>query len=163
MSEFLSRLGGASIGNDPHNPIQTIAQELLSGGEGAAGVRALGDRLSGSGLDPQLMSWIGSGENQPADPQAVEQAVGPDRIEALAGRTGLSRDVVLQIVVALLPLIIDHFSPKGRLPQNDEELPQGGLGGVLGGILGRLNNGNGAGAGGLGSILGNVLGKALRN
>jgi uncharacterized protein YidB (DUF937 family) len=96
-------LGGASAGS------------VLSGG-----LRDIVERFTQSGHASAADSWVKTGPNQPLQPQQIEQAIGPEVLDTLAQRTGLSRDELLSRLTRDLPAAVDKFTPDGRLPTEDE-------------------------------------------
>ena len=46
--------------------------------------------------------------------------VGADQIESLSAQSGLSREELLSGLSQYLPQVIDHLTPDGRLPTEDE-------------------------------------------
>ena len=96
-------LGGASAGS------------VFSGG-----LRDLVERFRQSGQAQAADSWVKTGPNQPIQPGQLEQAIGPDVLNTLAERTGLSREELLSRLARDLPAAVDKFTPDGRLPTEDE-------------------------------------------
>jgi len=137
-SAFSSLTGG---GADPSKLISAVTELFQSKG----GVDGLVSTLRAGGLGGAVDSWLSTGSNQPADPQQLGAALGPDTTQQLAAKTGLSVEALLPMLAAFLPMIIDHLTPGGQLP------PGGGVGSIndLGGLLGGL-----MGGGGLGGLLG---------
>ena len=71
-------LGGASAGS------------VLSGG-----LRDLVERFTQNGHGQAADSWVKPGPNQQLAPNQLEQAIGPDVLNTLSERTGLSREELL--------------------------------------------------------------------
>ncbi len=139
LSNLMSSLGGANV-----DPTQlTGAVEDLFASKG--GVDGLVNTLKSGGLENEVNSWISTGSNQPADPQKVGSALGPDTINDLAAKVGITPQMLLPLLASLLPMIIDHLTPGGNLPTGGGTGGMGDLGGIIGGVLGQ---------GGLGGILG---------
>jgi len=92
-------LGGAGIG------------EVLSGG-----LRELMDAFKQQGHGEVADSWVASGPNKQIAPPQLEQAIGPDVLEALAQKTGLSREEILSRLSKNLPEAVDKYTPQGRIP-----------------------------------------------
>jgi len=96
-------LGGASAGS------------VLSGGLGD-----LIERFKQNGHGQAADSWVKTGPNQEIQPDQLEQAIGPDVLNTLSQHTGLSREELLSRLTRELPSAVDKFTPKGRLPTEDE-------------------------------------------
>src|SRR5215470_8236844 len=101
-----SLLGGAGAGG---------AGGLLTGGLG----RLLQD-FQNTGQGGAMQSWIGTGPNQPISPDDLESAVGNDTLDALAKRTGMNRDDLVEQMSQTLPGLVDKLTPNGRLPTQEE-------------------------------------------
>jgi uncharacterized protein YidB (DUF937 family) len=72
-------------------------------------------RFQHGGFAEIIQSWIGTGANQPIDPQQVRQVLGPDKIIELSRQTGLPHETLLSELARLLPTIVDRLTPQGRL------------------------------------------------
>ena len=92
-------LGGASIG------------EVVSGG-----LRELMDAFKQQGHGEAADSWVASGPNKQIAPPQLEQAIGPDVLQALSQQTGLSREEILSRLSKNLPEAVDKYTPQGRIP-----------------------------------------------
>ncbi|KRR14501.1 hypothetical protein CQ12_33215 [Bradyrhizobium jicamae] len=97
---------------------------LLAGG--AAGTilsGGLGDlmkQLQQNGLGDQADSWVSNGPNKEVAPGDLANALGADQIESLASQSGLSRNDLLQGLSQFLPDVVNHLTPDGRLPDENE-------------------------------------------
>ena len=89
-------------------------------GASAGGILGgLGDligRLSAGGAAQQVNSWVGPGANEPIQPGQLGGALGSDAVSQLAARTGLSQHELLKQLAAVLPQVINHLTPNGRVP-----------------------------------------------
>jgi uncharacterized protein YidB (DUF937 family) len=65
-------------------------------------------------------SWVGSGQNRPITPDKLAAALGEDAIRDLREQTGMERDELLATLSEHLPRVIDHLTPQGRLPTEQE-------------------------------------------
>jgi uncharacterized protein YidB (DUF937 family) len=108
MSDMLKGgLGGLLAGG--------AAGTILSGG--------LGDLLKQfqqNGLGDQADSWVSNGPNKQVSPGDLANALGADQIESLASQSGLSRNDLLQGLSQFLPDVVNHLTPDGRLPNENE-------------------------------------------
>jgi uncharacterized protein YidB (DUF937 family) len=55
-------------------------------------------------------------QNQPASPNQVGSALGPNIIKTLAQQSGLSEDELTKQLSQVLPGVVDKLTPNGRLP-----------------------------------------------
>ena len=107
LSGVLGKLGGLLGG--------ASAGSVLSGGLGD-----LVDRFKQNGQGQAADSWVKTGPNQALGSDQLEQAIGPDALKTLSQQTGLSREELLARLTRDLPAAVDHFTPDGRLPTEDE-------------------------------------------
>lgn len=97
----------------------------LLGGAGAGsvlsgGLRDLVDRFKQNGHGPAADSWVSTGPNQQLRTDQLEQAIGPEALNALLKQTGLSREELLTRLTRELPTAVDKLTPAGRLPTEEE-------------------------------------------
>ena len=97
----------------------------LLAGAGAGGVLSggLGDLLNqfkNAGHGDTADSWVGNGPNKPVSPSVLEGALGGDRIQDLLRQTGLNKDDLLQGLSKYLPDAVNHLTPNGRVPTEQE-------------------------------------------
>jgi len=100
-------LGGAAAGG--------AAGRVLSGGLGD-----LMKQLQQGGLGDAANSWVSDGPNKSVSAGDLSKALGADQINMLANQTGMSRDDLLQNLAKHLPDVINHLTPDGRLPNEQE-------------------------------------------
>jgi uncharacterized protein YidB (DUF937 family) len=60
------------------------------------------------------------GMNKNISSGQMSDALGPDVVDQLSRRTGLSRDQVISELAKTLPNVIDRLTPEGRLPTQRE-------------------------------------------
>ena len=140
VSSLLAGLTGEG-GADPAKLVTGVQEVFASQG----GVDGLLAKLRAGGLGGVVDSWVSTGSNEPVEPAQLGAALGPDTVNQLSAKTGISIQSLLPMLAALLPMIIDHLTPDGTAPKPGEPANQPDLGGLLGGLLG---------GGGLGGVLG---------
>ncbi|WP_029351705.1 YidB family protein [Bosea sp. 117] len=86
-----------------------------TGGSLQDGLSELVDRFRQNGHGETADSWVKTGPNQQIDDQSLEHALGPDVLETLAEKTGLSREELLARLSRELPQAVDSYTPEGRL------------------------------------------------
>jgi uncharacterized protein YidB (DUF937 family) len=106
---------GAIPGNLGGMLAGTSIGDLLSGG-----LRDLVDAFKQKGEGEVADSWVSRGPNKQIAPHQLEQAIGPDVLEALSRQTGLSREELLSRLSKNLPDAVDKYTPEGRIPTEAE-------------------------------------------
>jgi uncharacterized protein YidB (DUF937 family) len=97
---------------------------LLAGGAAGSvlsgGLNDLLKQFQQSGHSDTASSWVGTGPNKAISPNDLASALGAEKINALMSQSGMSRDDLLQDLSQYLPQVVDHLTPEGRLPTEQE-------------------------------------------
>jgi uncharacterized protein YidB (DUF937 family) len=128
---------GKLTGSDSAESAQAAQPQVANGlvqalQEHPGGIGSILGALRQNGLGQHVDAWT-SGQQQPADPQQVQQALGPSGlIDRVAQHAGVSPQVATMAISALLPMVIRHFAPGGQ------PAPQSQIGNLASGLLGKL-------------------------
>lgn len=125
-------LGGGQGGGDSKAQLLNAVVGMIQNQPG--GLQGLLGKLQGSGLGDQVASWVGTGENLPLGADQLHQALGSEQVAAIAQQAGIPAEQATGGLAAMLPDIINHLTPNGQVPQENDLQP--GLGGLLGKFLG---------------------------
>ena len=97
---------------------------LLAGGAAggilSGGLSDLLKQFQQNGHGEAVDSWVSTGPNKAIAPKELANALGSDRINAVAEQTGMSRDELVNALSQYLPQVIDRLTPQGRLPTEHE-------------------------------------------
>jgi uncharacterized protein YidB (DUF937 family) len=97
---------------------------LLAGGAAGSVISGgLGDllnQLQQKGHGDTANSWVSNGPNKQISPNDLASALGADQIQSLSAQSGLSRDELLNGLSQYLPDAVNHLTPDGRLPDENE-------------------------------------------
>ncbi len=123
-----SPAGGGGLGGSLGGGLGDILKGNLGGilGGAAAGSvisGGLGDllkQLQQNGHGETANSWVSPGPNKQIAPNDLANALGADQINGLMSQTGLSREDLLSGLSQQLPDVINHLTPDGRVPTEDE-------------------------------------------
>lgn len=110
--------GVAAGATAPHPPEQRGNAPGAGYGGGVLG--GLGDLLEqfrNAGQGRKADSWVSTGQNEPIHDNEMEQALGPDLLDALSRQTGLSRQELVRRLSQVLPETVDQLTPSGQLPR----------------------------------------------
>src|SRR5262249_2372147 len=99
-------------GDNPQ--LQQEIADLVHGGGG--GLSGLVQKFESSGLGQQVQSWIGTGPNAKINPQQIQDALGSEKVKQIASRLGIDPNVVSQKLATILPEVVNHLTPDGKVP-----------------------------------------------
>jgi len=80
------------------------------------GVQGIVNEFERNGLGPTVRSWVGTGPNQPLSATDVHRVLGPELLQQLAAKTGLSVQDLTEKLSQVLPQAVDHLTPDGKIP-----------------------------------------------
>jgi uncharacterized protein YidB (DUF937 family) len=80
------------------------------------GVQGVVNQFEQNGLGATVRSWVGTGPNQPITPAQVHQALGPDLLQQLSAKSGLSVQELAEKLSQVLPQAVDRMTPDGTIP-----------------------------------------------
>lgn len=89
---------------------------LASNGE-QGGLGGLVNKFEQAGMGDVIGSWIGKGENAPVSGNQLNDVLGSDTISAIAGKLGINAQTLLPLLATMLPALIDHLTPHGKVPE----------------------------------------------
>ena len=94
------------------------------------GVGGIVQDFKQKGLGEVIGSWVGKGKNMPIDVEQIKNALGSEKLKAIAMKAGISEENASRFLGEVLPGLIDQLTPEGKLPDDD---PFGGQQGERGG------------------------------
>ena len=112
--------GGGGLGDVLKGPLGGLLGGAAAGSVISGGLGDLLKQLQQGGHSETANSWVGGGPNKAISPGDLASALGADQIDSLASQSGMSRDDLLNGLSQYLPKVIDHLTPDGRLPTDDE-------------------------------------------
>jgi len=97
---------------------------MLAGGAAGSvlsgGLNDLFKQFQQSGQADVVNSWVSKGPNKQISAGDLASALGADQIATVMKHTGLSREELLSSLSEQLPQVINHMTPDGRLPTEQE-------------------------------------------
>ena len=81
------------------------------------GLQGVVSEFERNGLGATIRSWVGTGPNQPISPDDVRRALGPDLLQQLSDKSGLSVQDLTQRLSQVLPEAVDKMTPNGAIPK----------------------------------------------
>jgi uncharacterized protein YidB (DUF937 family) len=116
---ILGKMFGGGSSPAPSAPTPAPAQPVPTNppaGSILGGLTDLIGKLSAGGVGSQANSWVSHGPNEPVQPGQLGSALGQNVLAELAQRTGMSQQELLSQLSTVLPQIINHMTPNGRMP-----------------------------------------------
>ena len=120
MGLFDQIIGGIAAKDTQHAALYDEVGKLV---DESGGVGGLAQTFEQKGLGGVVSGWIGTGPNPAISGSQVVQVIGQDRVTAIAAKAGLSEQEVADGISKLLPVMINHLTPNGTVPnQSSAEL-----------------------------------------
>jgi uncharacterized protein YidB (DUF937 family) len=82
------------------------------------GLQGVVNEFERNGLGATVQSWVGTGPNKSISPDEVQRAIGPDLLQQLAAKSGLSVQELAQKLSQVLPDAVDKMTPNGSIPKS---------------------------------------------
>jgi len=109
MMGLLDGIIGGFVGGQ----MASVVSGLIADQGGVSGILS---KFEQAGLGSTVRSWVGTGPNDPVSSTQVHQALGPDLLQQLAAKTGLSPEELAEKLSHVLPGVIDKLTPAGTIP-----------------------------------------------
>ncbi|MGH8750846.1 MAG: YidB family protein [Burkholderiales bacterium] len=82
------------------------------------GLAGLVQNFKDQGLGEIVSSWVGTGKNLPISAGQLQQALGNEQIQQLAGKLGVNTNELSAKLAEFLPQVVDHLTPDGSVPES---------------------------------------------
>ena len=92
----------------------SVVNDIL---EKHGGVQGVVSEFEKNGLAATVKSWVGPGPNQPISPDEVHKVLGPELLQQLSEKSGLSVQDLAQKLSHVLPQAVDKLTPNGAVPK----------------------------------------------
>jgi uncharacterized protein YidB (DUF937 family) len=112
-----SMLGSSS------SPLASGLLQMINNQPG--GLQGLIQSFHDKGMGSLVQSWVGSGQNLPISADQISHVLGSDQVKQLAAQAGISPDAAGSTLAKLLPMLIDHATPGGAVPQQSNLMDVG--------------------------------------
>src|SRR6476469_7934825 len=75
------------------------------------GLQGVVNQFEQNGLGATVKSWVGTGPNQSISANEVQRALGPDLLQQLSAKSGLSVQELSEKLSQVLPQAVDKLTP----------------------------------------------------
>jgi len=86
------------------------------------GIEGLLAKFQQAGMGQQAQSWIGTGQNMPISPDVLAQIFGQGQLGQIAQQMGMSHEQAAGDLAQALPRVVDHMTPGGEIPAEQNDL-----------------------------------------
>jgi uncharacterized protein YidB (DUF937 family) len=80
------------------------------------GLNGVVNQFQQQGFGDTVRSWVGTGQNQPISSDEIHKVLGPDTINQLAAKLGMTPQELAAKLSTVLPQAIDKLTPAGVVP-----------------------------------------------
>jgi uncharacterized protein YidB (DUF937 family) len=94
--------------------MMSVVSDLL---EKHGGVQGIVNQFEKNGLGSTVKSWVGTGPNTAISPEDVHKVLGPDLLQQLSAKSGLSMQDLTEKLSQILPQAVDKLTPEGSVPK----------------------------------------------
>ncbi len=99
----------------------------------SGGLASVVNAFQKKGLGDMVASWISTGPNPPVSANQVTDVLGPTILKQFAQKAGVPQAQAGGLLASLLPAVIDHLTPDGKVPETPAL--ESNLGGLLSSFL----------------------------
>jgi uncharacterized protein YidB (DUF937 family) len=114
LGEVLKGALNGNLGQQQQQQLPDVFGEVLKNTD-LGSIGGLLKQLQEGGLERQIGSWLGNGQNLPVTPAQIRDALGNDTIMQIARQFGLPVDDVLKLLTQFFPEAVNQASPNGQL------------------------------------------------
>jgi uncharacterized protein YidB (DUF937 family) len=82
------------------------------------GLQGVLSEFERSGLGATVKSWVGTGPNEPISAADLQRTLGPDLLQQLAAKSGMSVEDLSAKLAQVLPQAVDRMTPDGAIPKS---------------------------------------------
>jgi len=86
---------------------------------GSGGLGGLMGAFQSKGLGDMMKSWISTGPNPPISASQVTDVLGGETVNQFAAKAGVPAAEAGSLLAGLLPSVIDHLTPDGKVPETN--------------------------------------------
>src|SRR6202795_2621923 len=121
---FLEDMAGQGMSGtlaNSSNPLASSVMQMINNQPG--GLSGLLQQFHDKGLGGLVTSWVSTGDNLPISADQIQHVLGCEQVKELAAKAGISPDAASSHLSQLLPMLIDHLTPGGQIPQASSSTP----------------------------------------
>jgi uncharacterized protein YidB (DUF937 family) len=114
LGEVLKGVLNGNVSQQQQSQLPDIFGQILKNTD-LGSIGGLLKQLQEGGLERQIGSWLGNGQNLPVTPTQIKEALGNDAVKQIAKQLGLPVDEALKKMSEFFPEAVNQASPDGVL------------------------------------------------
>lgn len=118
--------GGGAATNAGAVNTAGVAEAVLGMLHSHGGIGGLAQVFQQKGLGDMMNQWISTGPNPPMTPDQAHSVFGTAQITQIAQKLGINPQMAAGAIAAMLPVIIDHMTPHGTIPPQQQQQASAG-------------------------------------
>ena len=119
LGEVLKNVLNGNVPPQQQSQLPDIFGQILKNTD-LGSIGGLLKQLQEGGLQKQVDSWLGNGQNAPVSENQLKDALGNEQLRQIARQLGLPVDEVLDKLSKYLPEAVNQASPNGQLENRHE-------------------------------------------
>ncbi|WP_413290736.1 YidB family protein [Bdellovibrio sp. HCB337] len=112
MMDSIQEKAAGILGSSNTQVTQAISKIIDASG----GMDGLVKKFQDKGLGDVVQSWISSAPNKSVTSDQIMNVLGPDLVQRVASKVGMTPESLSQQVATYLPLLVDKLTPNGMIP-----------------------------------------------
>ncbi len=117
LGEVLKNVLNGNVSQQQQSQLPDIFGQILKNTD-LGSIGGLLKQLQEGGLQKQVDSWLGNGQNAPVNESQLKDALGNEQLRQIAKQMGIPVDEVLDKLSKYLPEAVNQASPNGELAAN---------------------------------------------
>lgn len=114
LGEVLKNVLSGSVSPQQQSQLPDIFGQILKNTD-LGSIGGLLKQLQEGGLQKQVDSWLGNGQNAPVGENQLKDALGNEQLRQIAKQMGIPVDEALDKLSKYLPEAVNQASPEGEL------------------------------------------------
>lgn len=114
LGEVLKNVLNGNVSQQQQSQLPDIFGQILKNTD-LGSIGGLLKQLQEGGLQKQVDSWLGNGQNAPVNENQLKDALGNEQLRQIARQMGIPVDEVLDKLSKYLPEAVNQASPNGEL------------------------------------------------
>jgi uncharacterized protein YidB (DUF937 family) len=114
LGEVLKGVLNGNVSPQQQSQLPDVFGQILKNTD-LGSIGGLLKQLQEGGLERQIGSWLGNGQNMPVTPTQIKEALGNDTVKQIAKQLGLPVDEALKKMSEFFPEAVNQASPQGEL------------------------------------------------